>query len=384
MWPPESLGRALAAVDSVLSALDRQASRFRPDSEISWIHRAGGGLFMLSDGLAEAISVALAAARWTGGLADPTVGDALISLGYDRDFAAIDPEPAVTRRRASPAPGWQTVRLDGPMLRLPAGVRLDLGATAKGLGSDRAVRAAMAASGQAGGVLVSLGGDIAVAGQPPRDGWPILVADGQTRPRSPRRAAGPAGQRRGRDLIGHLPPVAAGGQVLHHIVDPADRAARRRAMADGQRGRGHLCRRQRRRHRGDRRRRRGRGMAGHGGPAGPARRPRRRECAASAAGRGPTAAACAVPPAAMCTAGRAARRQDRPMSAAAAWPGPRACGSSRGPAGWRCWSCSASSWCWAWPRGWARPAGAGRGSCSPELHRTLALFSVAFLGAARR
>ena len=81
---------ALAAVDDVLSALDRQASRFRQDSEISWIHRSGGGLFMLSNGLAEAISVALEAARWTGGLADPTVGGALISLGYDRDFAAID------------------------------------------------------------------------------------------------------------------------------------------------------------------------------------------------------------------------------------------------------------------------------------------------------
>ena len=64
----------------------------------------------------------------------------------------------------APAPGWQTVRLDGPVLHLPAGVRLDLGATAKGLGSDRAVRAAMAANSQAGGVLVSLGGDIAVAG----------------------------------------------------------------------------------------------------------------------------------------------------------------------------------------------------------------------------
>ena len=91
MWPPESLGGALAVVDGVLGALDRQASRFRRDSEISWVHRSGGGLFLVSDGLAEAIGVALEAARWTRGLADPTVGDALIWLGYDRDFAAIDP-----------------------------------------------------------------------------------------------------------------------------------------------------------------------------------------------------------------------------------------------------------------------------------------------------
>jgi FAD:protein FMN transferase len=235
VWPPENLDVALAAVDDVLAALDRQASRFRQDSEISWIHRSEGGLFMLSDGLAEAVSVALAAAEWTGGLTDPTVGDALISLGYDRDFAAIEPERHEPAGAPVPAPGWQRVSLDGPLLRLPPGVRLDLGATAKGLGSDRAVRAAMAAAavamgaarpattatgGQVSGVLVSLGGDIAVGGTPPRDGWPILVADGPD----------PAGSPRAQHV--RLPRGAVAtssitcrqwrraGRVLHHIVDP--------------------------------------------------------------------------------------------------------------------------------------------------------------------
>lgn len=220
VWPTDGLDVALAAVDRVLSLLDLQASRFRADSEISWLHRAGGGLFMLSDGLAEAIGVALAAARWTGGLVDPTVGEAIAALGYDRDFAAIDPELPAPPGRAAPAPGWQAVSLDGALLRLPAGVRLDLGATAKGLGSDRAVRAALAASGRAGGVLVSLGGDIAVAGQPPRDGWPILVAD----------TPDPAGQARTQRIRLARGAVATssttcrtwrqGSQVMHHIVDP--------------------------------------------------------------------------------------------------------------------------------------------------------------------
>ncbi len=221
VWLPESLGTATVAVDHVLAALDLQASRFRPDSEISWIHRGGGGgPFMLSDGLAEAISVALAAARWTGGLVDPTVGDALISLGYDRDFAAIDPDRPGPPGTAGPAPGWQAVRPDGPLLRLPAGLRLDLGATAKGLGSDRAARAALAAAGRTGGVLVSLGGDIAVAGQPPRGGWPILVAD---RPDP----AGGARTQRVRLAGGAVATSSTtcrtwrrAGQALHHIVDP--------------------------------------------------------------------------------------------------------------------------------------------------------------------
>ena len=177
VWPPENLSVACAAVDDVLAALDQQASRFREDSELSWLNAAGGGIFMLSDGLAEAVGVALAAARWTGGRADPTVGDALISLGYDRDFAAIDLRRGEPPGTPAPAPGWHLVQLDGRLLRLPSGVRLDLGATAKGLGSDRAVRAVMSATAHEGGVLVSLGGDIAVAGTPPRDGWPVTAAE---------------------------------------------------------------------------------------------------------------------------------------------------------------------------------------------------------------
>ena len=58
---------------------------------------------------------------------------------------------------------------------VPVGVELDLGATAKALAADRAARAAAEATG--GGVLVSLGGDIAVAGPPPADGWSVRVTD---------------------------------------------------------------------------------------------------------------------------------------------------------------------------------------------------------------
>ena len=219
VWPPDNLGVACAVVDDVLAALDRQASRFRPDSELSWLNAASGGLFLLGDGLAEAIAVALAAARWTGGLTDPTVADALVSLGYDRDFAAID-EDGEPLGAAVPAPGWPLVRIDGPLLRLPRGIRLDLGATAKGLGADRAVRAVMSATGQHGGALVSLGGDIAVAGTPPLDGWPVTVAE------EPDPDGAPCGQ-----LVRLAAGAVAtssvtvrrwqrGGAALHHIVDP--------------------------------------------------------------------------------------------------------------------------------------------------------------------
>ena len=242
VWPPSRTGRALAAVDAELALLDEQASRFRDDSEISRIHsclagaaRSGGarpgdaphphapplGSCIVSEGLAEAIAVALAAAEWTGGLVDPTVGGALCGLGYDRDFAALPQDPASEAAPPEPGhvPGWRSVQLDGRRLRLAAGVRLDLGATAKGLGADRAARAA-AACVPGGGVLVSLGGDIAVAGEPPVGGWPVLVAD-EPEPSGPE--------------LGQLVRLAAGGlatssircrqwrrggRTLHHIVDP--------------------------------------------------------------------------------------------------------------------------------------------------------------------
>ena len=101
--------------------------------------------------------------------------------------------------------------------------------------------------------------------------------------------AGPAGPRGGRDLVDHLPRVAAGGPGAASHRGSPDRAARGRPVADGQRGRGDLRRRQRRRHGGDRRRGRGAGVAGRGGPARPGWSPATARCAASAAGRKATA-----------------------------------------------------------------------------------------------
>src|SRR5579859_7985607 len=148
---------------------------------------------------AAARPVALAAARWTGGRVDPTVGDALCALGYDRDFAAIRGDGGAPPGPAS-LPGWQSVRLDGRRLRLAPGTWLDLGATTKGLGADRAAREAAAAV-PGGGVLVSLGGDIVVAGEAPVNGWPVLVAD------EPAPAVQPAGP------PGRFPPQPP-GQVV--------------------------------------------------------------------------------------------------------------------------------------------------------------------------
>jgi thiamine biosynthesis lipoprotein len=237
VWPPANLPRLLAAVDEELAALDAQASRFRPDSEISALHAAGAGGYLISDGLAEAIGIALAAAAWTGGLSDPTVGTALVRIGYDRDFAAIEAgTSAAPPPDGGPIAGWRAVRLDGNELTVPEGVLLDLGSTAKGLGADRAAAAACAAAG-GGGVLVSLGGDVAVAAPPRAGAWPVLVADEHRQVRAARNltrahgnmpaAADPSVAQQIRLARGGLATSSdtcrrwlRAGRVMHHIIDP--------------------------------------------------------------------------------------------------------------------------------------------------------------------
>jgi thiamine biosynthesis lipoprotein len=172
--------------------------------------------------LAEAIAVALRAARLTDGDVDPTVGAAMSAVGYDRDFdriPRIGPPLAVTTRTV---PGWHEVHLEGRSLTMPEGVELDLGATAKAWAADRSAARISARLGC--GVLVSLGGDIAVAGpQTPAGGWRVRVQDVTGSPGDP--PAGPYALIAIRAGGLATSSTAArrwqrGGDVLHHILDP--------------------------------------------------------------------------------------------------------------------------------------------------------------------
>jgi thiamine biosynthesis lipoprotein len=168
---------ARAAVERDLDAVDLACSRFRDDSELAAVNAARGRPVRVSPLLLDALEVALRAARLTDGLVDPTVGRAVALSGYDRDFPRVRGS-RIRRAHAGRIAGWEAVELDVPAgsVRVPEGVSLDLGATAKAFAADRAARLALAAT-DASGVLVNLGGDIAVAGIPPDGGWSIRVAD---------------------------------------------------------------------------------------------------------------------------------------------------------------------------------------------------------------
>jgi thiamine biosynthesis lipoprotein len=108
------------------------------------------------------------------------------------------------------------VRLDGRILTVPAGVLLDLGATAKAIAADRCARRVVETTGS--GVLVNLGGDIATAGPVPAGGWQVLVCDGDDEPQCQVSIGSEVGLATSSTI--HRRWQRAGGQLNHHILDP--------------------------------------------------------------------------------------------------------------------------------------------------------------------
>ena len=177
-------------------------------------------------------------------------------------------------------PGWQVVDIDATQcrVRVPPGVRLDLGATAKGLAADRAARSASRAGG--GGVLVSLGGDIAVAGEPPADGWLVGVADSHRTAFDDADAAVVlwAGGLATSSVV--VRTWRRGDAVVHHLVDPSTGACCGRSVAHRHGRCAELRRGERRLDRGDRPRRARRAWLIERRTPGPPGRPRRSRAAA--------------------------------------------------------------------------------------------------------
>jgi thiamine biosynthesis lipoprotein len=259
---PTAASAARQVVDGVLAAVDAACNRFRADSELRRLELAGGRPVVLSPLLAEMVDTALAAAELTGGAVDPTMGMALVSLGYDRDLTQIAdaatriadaqvsgaraadariadasvsggsvsdgsvsddgvsgapvasgvvPMPVVVQR----APGWQRIRLVGREVTVPVGVRLDLGAIGMAFAAD--LCATLVASSCGTGVLVSLGGDLATAGNAPVGGWSVRVSDGPDEPACTIRLSAGMAMATSSTISRRW---RQGGRLLHQVLDP--------------------------------------------------------------------------------------------------------------------------------------------------------------------
>jgi thiamine biosynthesis lipoprotein len=160
----------------LLADVDRTCSRFRMDSDLVRANAAAGSWTSVDPMLVQAIEAAMEAAAETDGLVDPTLGHALVAVGYDRDIALViagstDPAGFPVPARAG---AWREIQLDpAGGVRVPAGCALDLGATAKAWAADLIANTVAAESDST--VVISLGGDVSVAG--PGDGWPVAVSE---------------------------------------------------------------------------------------------------------------------------------------------------------------------------------------------------------------
>lgn len=153
-----SLDGAHALLTGITDRVDALASRFRPDSTVRRLALTGADDELIDPLLAALVREALAAARFTDGDVDPTLGRAMQRNGYPVDIAQLRARsaqvwrhgdtPAVTITRREPA--WHQVQLKGDRLTMPPGILLDLGATAEALTADWAARAVVQEFGGAG------------------------------------------------------------------------------------------------------------------------------------------------------------------------------------------------------------------------------------------
>ncbi len=160
-----SASAAHVVVQHTVTEIDQSCSAYREDSDLSRVNRADGNWTEVSVTFIDVLSEAVSMAQATQGLADPTVGAVTLATRTPVAVSVLG------------APDWRAVEIDQRLgrVRLRKGLALDLGAIAKARCADLAAAAAHAVTGQ--GVLVSLLGDIAVAGPAPEGGWPIVCGD---------------------------------------------------------------------------------------------------------------------------------------------------------------------------------------------------------------
>lgn len=195
---------ALASAEREMTRLDRLFSRFREDSELSALNRAGR--LYASEDLARVTQHAVTAAALTGGRFDATVHDALVGAGYDRTFCELD-RVVATMPRPPRCGGRVTVDAESRLIEIEPGFRLDLGGIAKGFAVDRLC----ALLRTTGPCLVDAGGDLAVDG----GGWPVGIEtpEGTLTIELDRGAVATSGTDRRRWLT-------TDGEA-HHLIDPS-------------------------------------------------------------------------------------------------------------------------------------------------------------------
>ena len=199
-----------------IESFDAACNRFRDDSEISRLNALTRESFTVSNTFELALDGALRAGEVTNGLCDPTVLPALLALGYDCDYDELrQRQPAGASAPVRPL-GLDAVTLnrDAHTVTLAPRCQLDLGASAKALVVDIVANEVALH----GGVVVELGGDVAVRGRGAEGPWAVAIADTLvTTGREPRVSVTNGGIATSSTTTRTW---TRGGQVVNHIIDP--------------------------------------------------------------------------------------------------------------------------------------------------------------------
>jgi thiamine biosynthesis lipoprotein len=232
------LACAEAALDEIES-LHRSLSAFRRDSVLSYVNEnAADAAVRIDPVLFELLATCRELHAASNGAFDPSVGALMESLGFRAEEAAGGKAMAEARARV----GFDAVVLDADTFSvrfLKPGLRLDLGAIAKGFGLDEAV-AILRAEGVTDALIHGGTSTVAALGSAPDApagaGWTIAIRD----PRSGTSGAKAASQKprllararlRDRALSVSAPHgriVKNGGRVRGHLMNP-----RKGAPAEG-------------------------------------------------------------------------------------------------------------------------------------------------------
>jgi thiamine biosynthesis lipoprotein len=159
---------------------EKRFTRFSEQSELSKLNRSSGSWYDASQDLFEILQLCSAYQEMTGGLFDPSILPDLEAAGYDRSMDEIRAQgPGQSQNKVIPRPSatFRDIRFDPEQqrIRLPAGMKIDLGGIAKGWVAQQA---AHILAKYIRTCAVNAGGDMFLVGLPAGEKyWQVTLED---------------------------------------------------------------------------------------------------------------------------------------------------------------------------------------------------------------
>lgn len=176
--PQPQIKALQAAVDQRLKELNRQMSHYQPDSELSQFNRAEAGVpFKVSPEFARVIRFSLDLCRRSEGAFDPTLAPVINLWGFGEKTSQRSVPADAELKAAMKKTGWQhlSVTANDELIKDIPDLTLNLGAVAKGFGSDEIAR--LIGGRGLTNIYVSIAGEVRVLGHNARGTkWQVGIA----------------------------------------------------------------------------------------------------------------------------------------------------------------------------------------------------------------